>query len=171
MSIFFLLPSTTAPLSSRGSSHCNSSYHPGGLLLSNLYLRSLPSTNFPLSPPLPRCVSSSPQASSAEPASAPEKTADNEESKASSEEKTEDERNRTESPSTKSEPSANSKESTFKQAELPSSHTSPKSEWATVLCCRFYSSASLFPVYLIFLFLPVILSGFMQRHGEVLRKR
>uniref|UniRef100_A0A3B5AWA7 Chromodomain helicase DNA binding protein 5 n=1 Tax=Stegastes partitus TaxID=144197 RepID=A0A3B5AWA7_9TELE len=56
------------------------------------------------------------------------KAADSEESKASSEEKTGDERNRTESPSTKTEPSANPKDSALKQTELPSSHTSPKSE-------------------------------------------
>ncbi|XP_067359440.1 chromodomain-helicase-DNA-binding protein 5 isoform X1 [Channa argus] len=63
-------------------------------------------------------------ASSAEPASAPEKAADSEERKASSEEKTGDERDRTESPSTKTEPSA-----TLKQTELSSSQTSPKTEF------------------------------------------
>lgn len=80
------------------------------------------------------------QASSAEPASAPEKAADREESKASSEEKTGDERDRTESPSTKTEPSANPKESALKQTELSSSQTSPKSQW----CIKLYFSARLY---------------------------
>uniref|UniRef100_A0A3Q1GYF9 Chromodomain helicase DNA binding protein 5 n=1 Tax=Acanthochromis polyacanthus TaxID=80966 RepID=A0A3Q1GYF9_9TELE len=70
------------------------------------------------------------KAPSAESTTVPEKAADSEESKASSEEKTGDERSRTESPCTKTEPSANPKDSAPKQTELPSSHTSPKSE-----CC------------------------------------
>ncbi|XP_037534895.1 chromodomain-helicase-DNA-binding protein 5 [Nematolebias whitei] len=75
-----------------------------------------------------RKKSSEQEASSAEPASAPEKAADSEESKASSEEKTEDERNRSKSPTAKAEPCAHSKESAFKPTELPSSHTSPKTD-------------------------------------------
>uniref|UniRef100_A0A668UP31 DNA helicase n=1 Tax=Oreochromis aureus TaxID=47969 RepID=A0A668UP31_OREAU len=69
------------------------------------------------------------QASTVEPASAPEKATDSDENKGNSEEKTGDERNRTESPSTKTEPSANPKEPAFKQSEAQSTHTSPKSEW------------------------------------------
>ncbi|XP_038136795.1 chromodomain-helicase-DNA-binding protein 5 isoform X2 [Cyprinodon tularosa] len=65
---------------------------------------------------------------SAEVASVPEKAADSDETKATSEEKTGDETNRTKSPMTKAEPPAYPKESAFKQAELPSSHTSPKTD-------------------------------------------
>lgn len=72
--------------------------------------------------------SHSQRASSAEPASVPEKAADGEESKASSEEKTEDERNRTKSPAAKAEPCPHPKEPAFKQTEPPSSLASPKSE-------------------------------------------
>uniref|UniRef100_A0A3B4F1L2 Chromodomain helicase DNA binding protein 5 n=1 Tax=Pundamilia nyererei TaxID=303518 RepID=A0A3B4F1L2_9CICH len=68
------------------------------------------------------------QASTVEPASAPEKATDSDENKGNSEEKTGDERNRTESPSTKTEPSANPKEPAFKQSEAQSTITSPKSE-------------------------------------------
>lgn len=81
------------------------------------------------------------QVPSAEVASVPEKTADSDETKATSEEKTGDETNRTKSPMTKAEPPAYPKESAFKQAELPSSHTSPKSEWCTIHALRNYSSA------------------------------
>uniref|UniRef100_A0A3Q0S0U4 Chromodomain helicase DNA binding protein 5 n=1 Tax=Amphilophus citrinellus TaxID=61819 RepID=A0A3Q0S0U4_AMPCI len=63
------------------------------------------------------------------PASVPEKATDSDENKGSSEEKPGDERNRTESPSTKTEPSANPKEPSFKQSDLQSTHTSPKSEY------------------------------------------
>uniref|UniRef100_I3IVZ7 Chromodomain helicase DNA binding protein 5 n=1 Tax=Oreochromis niloticus TaxID=8128 RepID=I3IVZ7_ORENI len=68
------------------------------------------------------------QASTVEPASAPEKATDSDENKGNSEEKTGDERNRTESPSTKTEPSANPKEPAFKQSEAQSTHTSPKND-------------------------------------------
>uniref|UniRef100_A0A671X2R0 Uncharacterized protein n=1 Tax=Sparus aurata TaxID=8175 RepID=A0A671X2R0_SPAAU len=57
---------------------------------------------------------------------------ESEESKAGSEEKTGDERDGTESPSAKAEPSANPKEPALKQTELPSSQTSPQSEWNEV---------------------------------------
>lgn len=80
------------------------------------------------------------QASSAEPASAPEKAADSEERKASSEEKTGDERDRTESPSTKTEPSANPKEYALKQTELSCSQTSPKSEWRLIHVLQIFSA-------------------------------
>ncbi|XP_047204107.1 chromodomain-helicase-DNA-binding protein 5 isoform X3 [Girardinichthys multiradiatus] len=66
------------------------------------------------------------QVLSAELASVPEKAGDSDETKATTEEKTGDERNRTKSPMTKAEPPVYPKESAFKQAELPSSHTSPK---------------------------------------------
>ncbi|MEQ2300461.1 choline dehydrogenase 5, partial [Ameca splendens] len=68
------------------------------------------------------------QVLSAELACVPEKAGDSDETKATTEEKTGDERNRTKSPMTKAEPPAYPKESAFKQAELPSSHTSPKTE-------------------------------------------
>lgn len=68
------------------------------------------------------------EASTVEPASAPEKATDSDENKGNSEEKTGDERNRTESPSTKTEPSANPKEPAFKQSEAQSTVTSPKME-------------------------------------------
>ncbi|KAK5611279.1 choline dehydrogenase 5 [Crenichthys baileyi] len=68
------------------------------------------------------------QVLSAELASVPEKAGDSDETKATTEEKTGDERNRTKSPMTKAEPPAYPKESAFKQAELPSSHTSPKTD-------------------------------------------
>ncbi|XP_047204105.1 chromodomain-helicase-DNA-binding protein 5 isoform X1 [Girardinichthys multiradiatus] len=68
------------------------------------------------------------QVLSAELASVPEKAGDSDETKATTEEKTGDERNRTKSPMTKAEPPVYPKESAFKQAELPSSHTSPKTD-------------------------------------------
>ncbi|XP_012736801.1 chromodomain-helicase-DNA-binding protein 5 isoform X3 [Fundulus heteroclitus] len=68
------------------------------------------------------------QAPNEELASAPEKAGDSDETKATSKEKTGDERSRTKSPVTKAEPPAYPKESAFKQAELPSSHTSPKTD-------------------------------------------
>ncbi|XP_043978565.1 chromodomain-helicase-DNA-binding protein 5 isoform X2 [Gambusia affinis] len=68
------------------------------------------------------------QAPCAELASVPEKAVDSDETKATSEEKTGDERNTTKSPMTKAEPPAYPKESAFKPAELPSSHTSPKTD-------------------------------------------
>lgn len=81
------------------------------------------------------------QAPCAELASVPEKAVDSDETKATSEEKTGDERNTTKSPMTKAEPPAYPKESAFKPAELPSSHTSPKSEWCMIHALRNYSSA------------------------------
>ncbi|KAM4582027.1 chromodomain-helicase-DNA-binding protein 5 isoform 2-T2 [Fundulus diaphanus] len=61
-------------------------------------------------------------------ASAPAKSGDSDETKATSKEKTGDERSRTKSPMTKAEPPSYPKESAFKQGELPSSHTSPKTD-------------------------------------------
>lgn len=102
-------------------------------------LRFCPLTTFPVLLLLPRLFFPW-QASSAEPAPAPEKAADNEERKASSEERTGDERDRTESPSTKTEPSAKSKESSLKQTELSGSQTSPKSEWRLIRALQTFSA-------------------------------
>ncbi|XP_075881199.1 chromodomain-helicase-DNA-binding protein 5 isoform X2 [Nelusetta ayraudi] len=63
---------------------------------------------------------------SADPASAPERTADSDESKAGSEDKTREDRSRTASPSSKTEPAANQRESALKQTELSSAQNSPK---------------------------------------------
>ena len=134
--------------------------------LSALYQLSSFSSGCPVCypPPLPR------QTSSAEPASVPEKAADSEDSKAGSEEKTGDERDGTESPSAKAEPSANPKEPTLKQTELPSSQTSPKSEWSLNLGLQILiSPRGLYCIKLESLF--VINSGALQRNREVLRKR
>ncbi|KAM4582028.1 chromodomain-helicase-DNA-binding protein 5 isoform 3-T3 [Fundulus diaphanus] len=68
------------------------------------------------------------QAPNEELASAPAKSGDSDETKATSKEKTGDERSRTKSPMTKAEPPSYPKESAFKQGELPSSHTSPKTD-------------------------------------------
>lgn len=109
------------------------------------------------------------QASTVEPASAPEKATDSDENKGNSEEKTGDERNRTESPSTKTEPSANPKEPAFKQSEAQSTHTSPKSEWFMI--CVLQILFICMAVLCLFILFSSILSGAMQRNRKVLRKR
>lgn len=79
------------------------------------------------------CLFAFPQKTpSADPASAPERTADSDESKAGCEEKTREERSRTASPSSKTESSANQRESALKPTEPPSAQNSPKSEYSHV---------------------------------------
>lgn len=109
------------------------------------------------------------QASTVEPASAPEKATDSDENKGNSEEKTGDERNRTESPSTKTEPSANPKEPAFKQSEAQSTITSPKSE--RFMICVLQILLICKAVLCLFIPFSSILSGAMQRNRKVLRKR
>lgn len=79
------------------------------------------------------CLFAFPQKTpSADPASAPERTADSDESKAGCEEKTREERSRTASPSSKTESAANQRESALKPTEPPSAQNSPKSEYSHV---------------------------------------
>lgn len=124
------------------SSHASSHLQPPLIILKGLCcqtwtpfsnnLFSLSSSSCFLLPPHTRCLFPFPQKTpSADPASAPERTADSDEGKAGSEDKTREDRSRTASPSSKTEPAANQRESALKQTELSSAQNSPKSE-----CCK-----------------------------------
>lgn len=134
---------STSLLLSCMSSHASSHLQPPLIVLKRPLLSNL-DTSFqqPFSPvllppaffslPAPAVCFPFPQKTpGADPASAPERTADSDESKAGSEDKTREDRSRTASPSSKTEPAANQRESALKQTELSSAQNSPKSE-----CCK-----------------------------------